>query len=91
MNVEFIQVISKTEAKQRTWERGSGETLACGTGASAVGVAGTLRGHFDGDVLIHLLGGDLHIQWGGDGQPVWMTGPGSYICHGTLQESLYAD
>lgn len=91
VNVEFIEVLSKTEAKQRTWERGSGETLACGTGASAVGVAGTLRGHFEGDVLIHLLGGDLQIKWEGAGQPVLKTGPASYICHGTLEESLYAD
>lgn len=88
VNVEFIEVISKTQAKQRTWERGSGETLACGTGASAVGVAGTLRGHFDGEVHIELLGGDLDISWQGDGQPVWMTGPASYICHGTLDQQL---
>jgi diaminopimelate epimerase len=88
VNIEFIEVISKTQAKQRTWERGSGETLACGTGASAVGVAGTLRGHFEGEVHIELLGGDLDIAWGGEGQPVWMTGPASYICHGTLDPQL---
>jgi diaminopimelate epimerase len=88
VNIEFIEVISKTQAKQRTWERGSGETLACGTGASAVGVAGTLRGHFKGEVHIELLGGDLDIAWGGEGQPVWMTGPASYICHGTLDPQL---
>ena len=88
VNIEFIEVVSKTQAKQRTWERGSGETLACGTGASAVGVAGTLRGYFDGEVHIELLGGNLDISWAGAGEPVWMTGPASYICHGTLDGQL---
>jgi len=88
VNVEFVQVLSKSEAKQRTWERGSGETLACGTGASAVGVAGQLRGHFSNKVKIHLLGGDLDIEWQGKGQPVWMTGPASYICHGSIDDQL---
>ena len=62
-NVEFIEVISPTEVKQRTWERGSGETLACGTGASAVCVAGVLTGKTERLLTNHLLGGTLVLQW----------------------------
>lgn len=91
VNVEFVQVVSRTEVKQRTWERGSGETLACGTGASAVGVAGSLRGVTDSEVLVHLLGGDLNIQWDGIGHSVIMTGGASYICEGELHHSLLLD
>lgn len=88
VNVEFVEVVSRSEVHQRTWERGSGETLACGTGASAVGVAGSLRGKTDADVLVHLLGGDLRIQWAGAGQSVVMTGGASYICDGELHPSI---
>ncbi len=62
-NVEFVEVISRAEVRQRTWERGSGETWACGTGASAVCVAGVLTGRTDRKILNHLLGGDLVLQW----------------------------
>jgi diaminopimelate epimerase len=89
INVEFIQIISRNEAIQRTWERGSGETLACGTGASAVAVAGQLRGKFDSEVLIHLTGGDLKITWKGDGENVFMEGGATYVCEGILNKSLY--
>ena len=68
VNVEFVKVNSRTDAHMRVWERGSGETLACGTGACAVGVAGMLTDRFDRKVTIHLLGGDLEIEWG-DRQP----------------------
>jgi diaminopimelate epimerase len=73
-NVEFVEVISRTELRQRTWERGSGETWACGTGASAVCVAGVLTGRTDREVLIHLLGGDLHLRWDEVSNHVFMTG-----------------
>ena len=63
VNVEFVKVNSRTDAHMRVWERGSGETLACGTGACAVAVAGVLTGRFDRKVTIHLLGGDLDIEW----------------------------
>lgn len=89
VNIEFIEIISRTEAIQRTWERGSGETLACGTGASAVGVAGQLRGHFDQNVLIHLSGGDLQIDWQGNNSTVFMTGGATHVCDGVLDSSLY--
>ena len=73
-NVEFVQVISASEVRQRTWERGAGETLACGTGASAVTVAGLLTGRTGSRLLNHLAGGDLELTWDGDGE-VFMTGP----------------
>jgi diaminopimelate epimerase len=73
-NVEFVELISRGEVRQRTWERGSGETWACGTGASAVCVAGVLTGRTDREVLIHLLGGDLRLRWDELTNHVFMTG-----------------
>lgn len=73
-NVEFVEVLSSGELRQRTWERGSGETWACGTGASAVCVAGVLCGKSDREVLIHLKGGDLRLRWDEDTEHVFMTG-----------------
>jgi diaminopimelate epimerase len=81
-NVEFVEVVSPTELRQRTWERGSGETLACGTGASAVCVAGVLSGRSQRQVLIHLLGGDLHLQWDADSNHVFMTGGATEVFAG---------
>lgn len=73
-NVEFVEVISRSEVRQRTWERGSGETWACGTGASAVCVAGVLTGRTERSILNHLVGGDLRLEWRSDTDPVMMTG-----------------
>lgn len=73
VNVEFVQVLGPGHLRQRTWERGSGETWACGTGASAVCAASRLRGITDGNVEIDLLGGRLSLQWDGVGE-VKMTG-----------------
>ncbi len=73
-NVEFVEVISRNELRQRTWERGSGETWACGTGASAVCVAGVLTGRTEREVLIHLLGGDLRLRWDEQSNHVFLTG-----------------
>ena len=75
VNVEFVKVLTGRELQQRTWERGSGETLACGTGACAVCVAGVLTGRTGRDVLIHLRGGDLAIEWNEQDNHVYMTGP----------------
>ncbi|APG24662.1 MAG: diaminopimelate epimerase [Syntrophotalea acetylenica] len=80
-NVEFIEIISPTEIKQRTWERGAGETLACGTGSSAVTVACVLNGRTEHRVLNHLLGGDLEMEWAQDGS-VYMTGPAVQVFEG---------
>ncbi len=82
-NVEFVQVISPTEVRQRTWERGAGETLACGTGASAVCVAGALNGLTGRKILNHLSGGDLELEWAGDGN-VYMTGPAVEVFSGEI-------
>ncbi|HUS39876.1 MAG: diaminopimelate epimerase [Pirellulales bacterium] len=81
INVEFVEVISPREVRQRTWERGSGETLACGTGASAVCVAGVLSGRTERKLLNHLVGGDLELEWGADDH-VYMTGPAEEVFRG---------
>jgi diaminopimelate epimerase len=73
VNVEFVEVISPTEVRMRVWERGAGETLACGTGACAVCVAGVLTGKTGRSVLVHLRGGDLQLQWA-ENNHVYMTG-----------------
>jgi diaminopimelate epimerase len=82
-NVEFVQIISRTEVRQRTWERGAGETLACGTGASAVCVAGALNGLTDKKILNHLCGGDLELEWAEDGS-LYMTGPATEVFSGEI-------
>ncbi|WP_145053991.1 diaminopimelate epimerase [Lignipirellula cremea] len=81
-NVEFIEVLSPTEVRQRTWERGSGETLACGTGASAVCVAGVLTGRTERRLTVHLLGGDLELFWNETDNHVYMTGPAVEVFSG---------
>jgi diaminopimelate epimerase len=85
INVEFVEVISPTEVNQRTWERGSGETWACGTGASAVCVAGVLTGRTERTILNHLLGGDLTLHWDPESEHVMMTGPASEVFSGEFQ------
>jgi diaminopimelate epimerase len=80
-NVEFVKVNSRADAHMRVWERGSGETMACGTGACAVAVAGVLTGRFDRKVTLHLLGGDLDIEWGADNH-VYKTGPAVEVFSG---------
>ena len=82
INVEFVEVVSPTEVRQRTWERGSGETWACGTGASAVCVAGVLSGRTERRILNHLVGGDLTLEWRDDNNHVMMTGPATEIYSG---------
>ncbi|NQV24399.1 MAG: diaminopimelate epimerase, partial [Rhodopirellula sp.] len=81
INAEFIQVVSRSEVIMRVWERGSGETLACGTGACASVVAGVLVGLLDRKVLVRLTGGDLEIEWSESGE-VYMTGPATEVFSG---------
>ena len=83
-NIEFVQIVSRTEVIQRTWERGAGETLACGTGASAVTVAGVLTGKTERKILNHLRGGDLELEWIDNG-PVMMTGPAVEVFSGEYE------
>ncbi|UUO08606.1 diaminopimelate epimerase [Blastopirellula sp. J2-11] len=82
VNVEFVEVVSPTEVRQRTWERGSGETLACGTGASAVCVAGVLTGRTERKILNHLLGGDLQLEWNEADHCVYKTGGATEVFTG---------
>jgi diaminopimelate epimerase len=83
VNVEFVEVLAPDRLRQRTWERGSGETWACGTGASAVCVAGVLTGRSQRSVAIELLGGVLHLQWDEATNHVFMTGPAAEVFRGT--------
>jgi len=83
INVEFIQILNKKEIDLRVWERGVGETLACGTGACAALVAAVLNKKTDRQALIHLPGGDLDIQWTDD-EHVYMTGPAELVFRGEI-------
>jgi diaminopimelate epimerase len=82
VNFHVAQVLGECEVSMRTWERGSGVTLACGTGACAVCVAGILGGRTDRRVLIHLPGGDLDLEWASDEASVFMTGPAVTVFSG---------
>ncbi|MBJ6611488.1 MAG: diaminopimelate epimerase [Candidatus Thiothrix moscowensis] len=84
VNVGFMQVAGRDRIRLRVFERGSGETLACGTGACAAVVAGRLQGLLDAQVSVALPGGQLQVQWQGEGQPVWMTGPAETVFRGTF-------
>jgi diaminopimelate epimerase len=86
VNVEFIEILSPQEIRQRTWERGSGETLACGTGASAVCVSGVLTGRTERRVINHLRGGDLELEWRKTDNCVYMTGPATEVFTGQWPE-----
>jgi len=79
VNAGFMQVVDRHAIRLRVYERGAGETLACGTGACAAVVAGIRRGLLDSPVRVGTRGGDLSIAWGGDGQPVMMTGPATTV------------
>lgn len=84
VNTEFIQVINRNHIKMRVWERGSGETLACGTGACASVVACVLNGLTEDEVKVSLLGGDLHIRYDKDNNLVYMTGPAVTVFEGEI-------
>ncbi len=85
INVEFIEIINKSEMKMRVWERGAGETLACGTGACASVVSCILNELTDRKVKVHLLGGILDIEWNKENNHVYMTGPAVTVFEGTLE------
>lgn len=89
INTEFVQVLDRHTLKMRVWERGSGETLACGTGACAVTVASILNGHVDEDrpVTVKLAGGDLQIFWDRSENLVYMTGPAVTVFEGEIDLS----
>jgi diaminopimelate epimerase len=82
VNVHIVQILGQNEVRMRTWERGSGITLACGTGACAVCVAGVLTGQTARAILAHLPGGDLELSWPDDRSSVFMTGPATEVFSG---------
>ena len=84
VNAGYMQVQDRTHVHVRVWERGAGETLACGTGACAAVVAGRLRGLLDENVAVRLRGGTLQISWRGEGQPVMMAGPAVSVFEGEI-------
>ena len=84
VNTEFVERMDRKNLKMRVWERGSGETMACGTGACATAVAAILNGYADRNVTVHLLGGDLEIFWDEKDNCVYMTGPAATAFTGTF-------
>ena len=85
INTEFARVIDRNTVEMRVWERGSGETLACGTGACAVAVASILNGFTEDKVTVKLLGGDLQIEWDRKADKVYMTGPAEVSFEGEIK------
>jgi diaminopimelate epimerase len=84
VNVEFVEVVDRRRVRQRTWERGTGETLACGSGACAVAVVSILRGVADRSLAVELRGGELEIEWSAPDAPVFMTGPAAEVFRGVV-------
>ncbi len=84
-NIGFSEISNPHQLKLRVYERGAGETLACGSGACAAVVAGIQRGHLTSPVRVELAGGELTIAWQGEGQPVMMSGPASFVFDGMIE------
>jgi diaminopimelate epimerase len=84
VNTEFIRVEDRKNIRMRVWERGSGETWACGTGACAVAAACILNGWTDASVTVHLLGGSLQIEWDREKDTIFMTGPAVSVFDGVI-------
>lgn len=85
VNAGFLQIIDRHNARLRVYERGAGETLACGTGACAAAVAAIQRGLLESPVRVETQGGGLDIAWAGEGRPVWMTGPAETVFAGVIE------
>jgi diaminopimelate epimerase len=83
-NVGFMQIVDRTHIRLRVYERGAGETLACGTGACAAVAVGRMRGLLDSDVRVDLPGGTATVTWPGIGQPMWLTGPATMVFTGSI-------
>ena len=84
-NTEFVQVIDRSRVRMRVWERGTGETLACGTGCCATAVACVLNGLTDNAITVEVLGGELRIEWDRENDLVWMTGPATVVFSGEIE------
>jgi diaminopimelate epimerase len=85
VNAGFMQIVARDRIRLRVFERGTGETLACGTGACAAVVSGQIQGLLDNEVTVNLLGGDLVVKWQGGDAPVWITGPAAFVYEGSIQ------
>jgi diaminopimelate epimerase len=85
VNAGYMQVVDRAHIRLRVYERGAGETLACGTGACAAVVTGIERGLMQSTVQVNMRGGDLTVRWEGEGQPVWMTGPAVTVFDGEIE------
>lgn len=83
-NIEFIELVDKNNIKMRVWERGAGETLACGTGACASVVACALNGYIENEANVELLGGTLKIRWDKENNHIYMTGPATTVFEGEI-------
>lgn len=91
INVEFVQPLAPGRLRQRTWERGAGETLACGSGATAAAIVARKVLGFPAQVRIELRGGELVVEWNGDGEIAWLTGPAIEVAAGELDsDALYS-
>ncbi len=86
INTEFVEVLNPHEVNMRVWERGAGETLACGTGACASAVACILNHMTEKEIILHLVGGDLRVQWDRDKNRIFMTGPATVVFDGEIPE-----
>lgn len=89
INTEFVRVIDEGHVSMRVWERGTGETLACGTGCCAVGVACILNGKTGESVLVDVLGGQIEIEWDREHNNVWMTGPARTVFEGSVDTASF--
>jgi diaminopimelate epimerase len=85
VNVGFMEVVDRADIRLRVYERGAGETLACGTGACAAVIVGRQRGLLDPQVRVHVRGGELRVDWVGPGEPVWLTGPAEVAFEGHFE------
>ena len=85
VNVGFMEVVDRGDIRLRVYERGAGETLACGTGACAAVIIGRQRGLLDRQVRVHVRGGELRVDWVGPGEPVWLTGPAQVAFEGHFE------
>ncbi len=85
VNVGFMEVVDRADIRLRVYERGAGETLACGTGACAAVIVGRQRGLLDSQVRVHVRGGELRVDWAGPGEPVWLTGPAEIAFEGHFE------
>lgn len=88
-NVEFVQVVNRKKIKMRVWERGSGETLSCGTGACASLVASVLKNYTDNKVEVEVLGGNLLVEWNRESNLIYMKGPALEVFSGEFSRDFY--